>query len=79
MRLVAIAGYGTRETPLRKVAAVIGPSRSPGKVRAAIWSQSSQSWSTVRALEESRILGPAPKEWRQTRAALAALGDLDGR
>jgi hypothetical protein len=57
----------------RKVAALLGPSRNPLKVRIALWQHGPRRWSTGRAEWRRNVLGPAPSDWPQTRAAQQAL------
>lgn len=74
IRLVALR-RGHQEKGIRKVAVVLErTAKTPeGKTRVQVWSQAAKRWSHVRTVRDSEIVGDAPADWPQTRAARRSL------
>lgn len=68
-------GFG--DNTIRKIAAVLpATARTPvDKTRISVWSHSGKSWSNPKCVAAVLIVGPAPEDWKQTRAARKAIAE----
>ena len=64
-----VALHGLTDDDPKKIGLVLGDSRVPGKVRIATYSVQGRCWSTPHAETIESLQGPAPADWKATKAA----------